>query len=98
MENASSPQEAIAVPTAMMETAMVTCARAGAHAGWGVRVRCGSACGRGGTALRTGVDSLSRRAATRMTMVITGVAAFRIWMKETERYRYARLPKPSVAA
>jgi hypothetical protein len=41
---------------------------------------------------------LSRRTATRMTMVITGVAALRIWMNDTERYRYARFPKPSVAA
>ncbi len=31
-------------------------------------------------------------------MVITGVAALRIWMNDTERYKYARFPKPSVAA
>jgi hypothetical protein len=33
-----------------------------------------------------------------MAMVITGAAALSIWMKETDRCRYARLPKPSVAA
>ena len=68
MENASSPQDEMAVPNAMMLTAMVTC-HGDLHQGRGSAQRCKR---------RTGVDSLSSRAATRMTMVITGVAAFRI--------------------
>jgi hypothetical protein len=47
---------------------------------------------------RTGVLGLSSLAATRTTMVMTGVAALRIWIKLTLRYKYAKLPKPRVAA
>ena len=43
-------------------------------------------------------DTFSRPKEKRMNMVMTGVNALSIWMKDTVRYRYARLPRYSVRA